>query len=123
MAVYITKKDYFDFSGIDLDLELKGSNTDNPSKAVDIFLTRIENWLLQYVEMFFFYDADDFDSAVFKKAILHQIDYLRANGDLSVQGGNRIQTLSPNALMALKMGGMGNQTKKRYEGLWANNGY
>ena len=30
--MYITKKDYFDKRGIDLEIELKGSVTDNTSK-------------------------------------------------------------------------------------------
>ena len=32
---YVTKKDYLDFSGIDLDIELKKGNYDNPTKAVE----------------------------------------------------------------------------------------
>ena len=35
--MYITKEDYFKFSGIDLAIELKGTATDNPSNVVDIF--------------------------------------------------------------------------------------
>lgn len=51
--IYLTKQDYYDFSGIDLALELQGANTDNPSDIVDIFLERLENWCLDYLFMKF----------------------------------------------------------------------
>ena len=48
-AMYITKKDYFDKRGIDLEIELKGSVTDNTSKKVEIFISQIEEWLINYL--------------------------------------------------------------------------
>lgn len=124
--IYLTKQDYYDFSGIDLALELQGANTDNPSDIVDIFLERLENWCLDYLFMKFGVstthpvDEDDnpiFNVAAFKKGLLHQIDYLRRNGDLSVQAVNQAPTLAPNAYMAWKNVGMCNVAHKNLTGV------
>ena len=111
MPNFVTKKDYFDFSGIDLDIELKKSNTDNPSKAVDIFLKRVEDWCLEYLRFNYFVTDIDFD--YFKKGVLHQIDYIRKNGDLSIHATENLKVLAPNAFRSFKMGGMCNTTLPR----------
>lgn len=111
MAQYVTKQDYFDFSGIDLDIELRKSNSDNPSKAVDIFLTRVENWCLDYLEHHYF--VNDIDEEYFKKGVLHQIDYVRRHGEISINTGSDIKVLSPDAFKAFKAGGMANTTLPR----------
>ena len=44
------KKRLFRFpSGIDLDIELKKGNYDNPTKAVEIFIKRIQDWCKDYL--------------------------------------------------------------------------
>lgn len=55
--------------------------------------------------------------AAFKKGLLHQIDYLRRNGDLSVQAVNQAPTLAPNAYMAWKNVGMCNVAHKNLTGV------
>lgn len=103
---YVTKKDYFGFSGIDLDLELKKSNYDNQGRAVEIFIARVEEWLYDYIYSTYFNDT--FDTTAFKKAVMHQIDYIRKNGDLSIQAANALTLLAPNAKRVLRMSGMCN---------------
>jgi len=129
--VYVTKQDYYDFSGIDLAIELKGSNYDNVSDAVDIFLTRVENWCLEYLEFMYRVttteptykntttnlDTPIFNLAAFKKGVLHQIDYLRKNGDLSIQAIAGQRRLAPNALMSWKNAGMANIAHKNPKGV------
>lgn len=124
--IYLTQQDYLDFSGINLSLELQGSNYDNPSDMVDIFLSRVEDWCLDYLFMKFGVSTtypvgeDDqpiFDATAFKKGLLHQIDYLRRNGDLSIQAINEAPTLAPNALMVWKNAGMCNIAHKNTEGV------
>lgn len=131
--IYVTKQDYYNWSGIDLQLELKGSNYDNISDAVDIFLTRVEGWCLDYLENNYRItpteplDTDGepiFNLAAFKKGVLHQIDYLRRNGDLSIQAvsimRNTISTapqLAPNALMVWKNACMANIAHKNPFGI------
>lgn len=119
--IYVTKQDYFDFSGIDLQVELSGTNTDNPSDIVDIFLSRIEDWCLSYLS--FQYNvqptSDEWDLAQFKKGVLHQIDYIRINGEISVRVVNNIKLVAPNAFREWKLGGMCNTAlpmqKENYE--------
>jgi len=117
MATYITKSDYLAHSGIDLEIELRSGNTDNPSMAVDIFMNRVENWMLAHIAQNFI-DTDgynltptnttDFDTTVFKTACLYQIDYMRANGDITMTTGNGVVKLAPDALMTLQNAGMAN---------------
>lgn len=123
--IYLTQQDYLDFSGINLSLELQSANYDNPSDMVDIFLKRVEDWGLDYLFMKFGVNTsypldknDDpiFDVDAFKKGLLHQIDYLRRNGDLSIQAINQAPTLAPNAYMVWKNAGMCNVAHKNYEG-------
>lgn len=104
----VTKQDYYDFSGINLDIELKKANYDNPSKAVEIFIRRIEDWMRLHVELNFFYDAWDEDA--FRLAVLHQIDYVRLNGELYIDAANTHRILSPNAFAILQRYGMTNIT-------------
>ena len=131
--IYVTKQDYYEWSGIDLALELKGSNYDNVSDAVDIFLYRVETWCLDYLTHHYRVTTQDpkdrqgnpiFDLAAFKKGVLHQIDYLRRNGDLSVQAVSIARTttsvapeLAPNAYMVWKNAGMCNIAHKNPFGI------
>jgi hypothetical protein len=124
--IYVTKQDYYEWSGIDLALELKGSNYDNISDAVDIFLTRIEGWCLDYLAHQFRVTLTDpkdkdgvaiFDIVAFKKGVLHQIDYLRRNGDLSIQAVSQGSKLAPNTIMVWKNAGMANIAHKNIFGI------
>lgn len=129
--IYVSKQDYYDFSGIDLAIELKGSNYDNVSDVVDIFLSRVEQWCLEYLEFRFRVtpteptyrntsteeDVPIFNSNAFKKGVLHQIDYLRKNGDLSIQAAGESRKLAPNALMSWHNAGMANIAHKNPKGV------
>lgn len=108
--VYVSESEYFDFSGIQLSIELSGTNTDNPSDIVDIFLTRIENWCLSYLELNYdcYPGEEKFNLPQFKKGVLHQIDYIRINGELSIRQVNDMKLLAPNAFTEWKLGGMAN---------------
>lgn len=94
---YVTKQEYLDFSGVDLDMELKKSNYDNTSQAVEIFIRRIQNWILEYLEFKYFITEAEMEDATVKRGVLHQIDYLRLNGDLSIDATNKLSVLAPNA--------------------------
>jgi len=106
----ITKQNYLDYSGIDLDIELRKGNSDNPTKAVAIFLARIENYCLDFLESNYMVtpESDNFDEDDFKKGVLYQIDYIRVNGDLTMYNPNELPVLSKVAYKAFKMGGMCN---------------
>lgn len=111
---YVTKSDYLDFAGIDLDLELKKSNYDNPGKAVEIFIARVEDWMYDFIHSQYFNDT--FDEVAFKKAIMHQIDYIRKNGDMSLMAVSSGTKLAPNAYNTLKLAGMCNTWEAGYYG-------
>lgn len=102
MATYITKQDFFDFSGIDLDIELRKNNTDNPSQAVEIFLKREEDWALNKVQHDYF---GEFNATAFSEGMLYQIEYRLKNG--------RDGKLSPDAYDCFHRGGMCNITPTR----------
>jgi hypothetical protein len=108
--IFVTESDYFDFSGILLSIELSGTNTDNPSDIVDVFLTRIEQWSLSYLAVKFGIDENNeyFNLESFKKGLLYQIDYIRINGELSIRQVNEMKLLAPNAFTEWKLGGMCN---------------
>lgn len=112
---YIKKQDYFDFAGIDLALELKGTATDNPTKVVDIFIDRIENFCLDYLQMNYMVEttSENFNEEAFKKGVLHQIDFVRKNGDVSLQAVSSTRKLASSAYMAFKNGGMANSAHHR----------
>lgn len=115
--MYITRDDYMDFSGIDLQIELRGTATDNPSRAVEIFIERVEEWILDYLAYKYNLTKahEEFDATVFGKAVLHQIDYIRRNGELSIDTEPAGNVLSPNAYNVLKAGGMCNSVHHRQE--------
>ncbi|MFA6336271.1 MAG: hypothetical protein WCX48_12120 [Bacteroidales bacterium] len=120
MATYITKDDYFSFSGIDLEIELRKGNTDNPSKAVDIFLQRVEDFCLDYLHQNYRITptSDEWDAVYFKKGALHQIDYIRLHGELSIDAANGMATLAPNAFTQFQLAGMTNIAPNRPTSYW-----
>lgn len=81
----ITKQDYYDFAGIDLDIELKKSKYDNRSKAVEIFLERIYTWCVAYLYDKYAYNIEDSEVTAdeleaFKKGVLFQVEHELKNG-------------------------------------------
>lgn len=110
MATYVTKDDYLKFAGIDLDLELKKTNYDNPTGAVDIFITRIEDWCKDYLYSKYFTNDDNFEATYFKKGVLHQIEYTLKNGEGDI--------LAPKAFQQFQLGGMCNTSQPNYTGIW-----
>ena len=105
-TVYVTKQDYLDFAGIDLDLELKKSKYDNPGKAVEIFIRRTTDWMYDFIQTRYFNDT--FDDDAFKKAIMHQIDFILKNGDTSLSAISSGTRLASNAYQVLHRAGMCN---------------
>lgn len=106
---YITKDDYFQWSGINLDYEFSNGNTDNPTNATNIFISRIEKWLVIYLKNNFRMteDCEDWNEEALKEAILYQIEYNKMHGDVSLMNdkdsqGRPIQKLAPNAYMVLQ---------------------
>jgi hypothetical protein len=114
---YITKAQYLEHSGIDLQIELANAATDNPSDIVDIFLCRTEDWMLAEILGRYNLDpnSDAWDSDAFKTACLHQIDYLRMNGEISIRAINEAPALARNAFRVLHNAGMTSITEPRVQ--------
>lgn len=89
---YITAQDFLEYTGIDLNIELK--DDDNPSNKVNAFLYRIENRMSNFIASFFYKDIDslflkftDFQKLHYKFALIEQALYVLKNGDISVDSG------------------------------------
>ena len=80
---YITKDSYFEFSGIDLDIELDNANYDNDTYKVNIFLRQVQTWLYDY--MSFHFDTsqwdEDWDDDLFKEALKWQVKHILKYGE------------------------------------------
>lgn len=107
--LYLTKDDYMNIRGIDLSLELRGSATDNESNAVNIFLENLQQDLLEYMQLHFDVDIDNLDPVVMKRVMAHQVDFIRRNGDLSLDYENHTEfVIAPKAFVLLKSQGYAN---------------
>lgn len=89
---YITKDDFKEYWGIDLDKELAPS--DNPSNDAEAFLFRVTNRLITWINARLYRDIDteyrdwtDFQKEHFKYALLEQAMYVMRNGDLATDSG------------------------------------
>lgn len=89
---YITKDDFKEYWGIDLEVELK--TNDNPSDEVDAFLFRIETRIATHLDAKFYRNVDmeypkfsDYQKEHYKFALLEQAYYVLTQGDLSTDSG------------------------------------
>ena len=80
---YVTRDTYYEFSGIDLDIELKSSQSDNPTRQVAIFIRQQQIWLYNY--MLHRFDISkwdtDWDDDAFSSALLWQIKHILNKGE------------------------------------------
>lgn len=104
--MYVTKDDYLKYSGIDLEIELSGMTTDKTANRSEIFIRRIEDWIIQYLQFNYCFNGIT-NVEEYKKAIMYQIDYIRYIGDIDLISAES-QKLSPNAYRVLKRIGMCN---------------
>lgn len=92
---YVTKDLYLEFSGIDLDIELKSSQSDNPTLQVETFLRQQQKWLYTYMKSR--YDEvrweTDWDDDVFTEALLWQIKHVLGYGEDNTLDATAYRTL------------------------------
>ena len=123
---FISSDDFYNYWGIDLIEKLK--NNGNPSNKANIFLRRIENNLMAWIDANTFrnlswYDLSDFQLENFKYALLEQAMYVYRNTDISLDSGydpekgiivskNELEaiTICSPALIFLKLAGLYNLT-------------
>ena len=72
-------------------------------KKVEIFISQTEEWLINYLASKYDFWKKMITSyqEEFKKAVIYQIDYIRRNGNLSVDSENTKQAMSPDAYNVL----------------------
>lgn len=107
--LYLTKEDYLNTRGINLEIELKNAATDNPSNVVNIFLQNVQDDVIMYMAQHFTCDTTRLEPDVMKQALAHQVDFLRRNGDLSLDSDNNTEyVLAPKTYQILKIYGYAN---------------
>lgn len=119
-AIVITKEDYFNHSGINLDLEFRGGESDDGTSGVERFLRNISEEVWEYLRARYVFDVKKFkritenDENVvnrYKKALCYQVDYLRKSGDSRTNidlKKDGVIDLSPKARDIFKMLGLTN---------------
>ena len=87
---FISSDDFYNYWGIDLIEKLK--NNGNPSNKANIFLRRIENNLMAWIDANTFRNVgweylSEFQLENFKYALLEQAMYVYRNTDISLDSG------------------------------------
>ena len=92
LTKYITADEFREYTGIDLEEELKGQS--NPSNKVNAFLKRIEDRMEVYLNAHFFKNINalypcftDEQKYHYKLALIEQAYYVFKNGDISTDSG------------------------------------
>jgi len=80
---YVTRDSYLEFSGIDLNIELRSSQSDNPTLQAKTFLKQQQMWLYNYMTRRYNETkwADDWDDDTFKDALLWQVKHILTEGE------------------------------------------
>lgn len=124
LTKYITADEFREYTGIDLEEELK--DTSNPSDKVNAFLKRIEDRMEVFLNAHFFKNVtalypcfSENQKYHYKLALIEQAYYVFKNGDISTDSGYDTDrgiiiskharteiTLAPNAVDHLRMTGL-----------------
>ena len=76
---YVDRDKYLEFDGIDLDIEFKSSQYDNPTQVT---ATRIKNITRQmYMKITHDFEITEWDDDTFTEALLWQIKHVLKHGD------------------------------------------
>lgn len=103
--MYLTKDIYYNKRAIDLEIEFKSSRYDNPSNAVDVFLQKTEDWMLEYLFANYNTTRDELDPEVMQQAMIYQVDYELENGTLVNDINSSNKALAPAAYQLLRSHG------------------
>lgn len=87
---FISASDFYDYWGVDLIEKLKSGG--NPSNKVNIFLRRIENNVMAWIDANTFRNVhwdnlSEFQLEQFQYALLEQAMYVYRNSDISLDSG------------------------------------
>lgn len=121
----VSKQDYLEFTGIDLDTELVSLMINDVGDApAERFIQSVENWCLEWLKINYFFNGiflSSHQKECFKKGVMYQMAYIIKNGDISNDSGYLMETsqlipksellkiqMSENALRCFRNGGMAN---------------
>lgn len=120
-AITITKEDYFNHSGINLEIDFKHGETDDGVSGVQRFLNNISEEVWDYLQARYIFDVKKFETLTqndknivkrYKKALCHQVDFIRKSGDarsnIELREIGITADLSPKAYDIFKMLGLTN---------------
>lgn len=93
MRKYITKDDYLEAKGIDLELELK--DDDNHSNKVVRFVNEVTNWCIEFLVSEYdcnellgkFENLPEWRQEKFREGVMEQIEYILDEGWLNKDSG------------------------------------
>lgn len=108
---YITRDLFYEFSGIDLDIQLKNSRSNNPTLAVAIFCKNIQTWFYTKISMLYMIESENWNDDTFTKALLWQMKYISKNGE-----DEKISEMAYNILHETGM--INPQSEERYYRRW-----
>lgn len=91
-AYFVSPADFKNYWGVDLSVELKEGGTELDSNVADMFLMRVEDRLLAWLDANTFRnyrwnEVSGEDREAMQKAILIQAMYIFRNGDISTDSG------------------------------------
>jgi hypothetical protein len=123
MPKYVTKDDFRNFTGIDLDLELR--DKDDTSNKSNIFISQIENWCETYIQ---YHSAQKIEYTSltteqqehFKRGILYQMEYVIRNSDISTDSGYNPESGPVTDINYLERIALSNNAKMEFHmaGVW-----
>lgn len=103
--MYLTKDIYYKKRAIDLEIEFKSGRYDNPSNAVNVFLQKTEDWMLEYLFANYNTKQDELDPDIMQQAMIYQVDFELENGTLHNDIDNSSKALAPAAYQILRSHG------------------
>lgn len=91
-ALFVSPQDFKNYWGVDLNFVLKESNTELDSNKANMFLMRVEDRLMAWLDAntfrtYLWDEIEGEDKEAMQKAILIQAMYIFRNSDLSTDSG------------------------------------
>lgn len=120
--IAITTTDYFNFKGINLNLEFMNGASDDGTSGAERFCKNVSEDVWDFLRTNYFFNEELFEKAVnnnaevkntYKKALCHQVEYLLLSGDkmLNVELSDiipSIRNLAPRAKQLFRILGLTN---------------
>lgn len=92
MPIVINKTDYFNYSGIHLDLEFRDGDVDDGTSGAEKYLKNVSLEVWDYLKSKYIFDVEKIEKLMdnkdfandYKRALCIQVDYIRRSGDAGI---------------------------------------